>query len=90
MFKPHPKKKRISLKGKAYTQFRKAVYNRAKGCCETCGRWVSLYRANGDFDVYTCGHVSHIKSRGAGGDDSLENCILECFACHRARHDGRL
>lgn len=78
---PAPKKKRIILKGKAYSDLRKALHDRAGGYCETCGKRVPLM-VDGQFDIFACGHVSHIKSKGAGGDDSESNCLYECFSCN--------
>jgi len=80
--KAQPKHKRIALKGKAYSELRKALYERAKGYCETCCKYAPLLDHEGQFDIFACGHVSHIKSKGAGGDDSMENCLYECFSCN--------
>ena len=79
-----PKHKRIKLTGKAYSNLRKALHDRAKGRCENpeCRKRLPLFDAEGQFDIFTCGHVSHKKSKGAGGDDSLENCLYECFTCN--------
>jgi len=36
-------------------------------------------------------HIHHIRSRGAGGGDEIENLITLCFNCHRKVHDiGKL
>lgn len=78
---PNPKHKPIRLKGKAYTKFRKAVHDRALGRCESCGCYAPLL-VDGCFDVFTCGHVSHIVGRGAGGSDTLDNAKWECHDCH--------
>lgn len=80
-FNPDPKKKRIRLTGKKRTELRKALFRRAGGLCETCECPTPLYYYY-EFDLYRCGHISHIKSVGAGGDDSLENCRYECYTCH--------
>ena len=76
----YQKKKRIKLKPSEYRKMKTELYNRAKESCEICGRWV-------EFAQF---HVHHIKTRGAGGDDSLDNCQGLCFKCHRAIHDGNL
>ena len=76
-----PKKKAIRLKGKAYTLFRKAVYERARGMCDECGLPAPLLD-DGRFNVFTCGHVAHIRSRGAGGGDTLDNVKWKCWECH--------
>lgn len=82
---PNPKNKPIRLKGKKYTEFRKDLADRAGEQCETCG--IPVPRLfNGYFHAYWCGHVSHIKSRGAGGSDTMDNVKWECFECHSAKH----
>lgn len=74
-----PKPKRIRLKGKAMEALRVEVFARDKGICQNCGKYVSWYN----------GHLTHIKSRGAGGDDSMENCLWKCPDCHiRIEHGG--
>jgi len=75
---PCPKEKTIRLKGKAYSKLREEAYNRAGECCEDCGRWLPL---TGDT-VFNIAHLSHIKSRGAGGSDTLDNVKIKCFECH--------
>ncbi len=85
---PQPKKKRIRLKGKEYTEFKIELYNRSNESCETCGRWLPLTNALGRFDEYTCAHVSHIIPVSRGGEDTFKNCKIECFKCHRRKHDG--
>jgi len=82
---PNPKPKTVKLKGAAYTKFRRVVYNRANGLCETCGSLAPLKYAD-CFVVLKCGHVSHIRSRGAGGSDILSNVIWQCFSCHSKKH----
>ena len=86
--KPQPKNKPIRLKGKAYTKFRKEVHDHYNGMCAKCGAW-SPFTINGVFDVWTCGHVSHVKSRGAGGSDILDNVKWHCYACHSEHHGPR-
>ena len=84
---PDSKPKTIRLKGRAYTEFREAICNRANSCCEKCGKYVPLY-IDGEFIEYYCGHVRHKKSRGAGGGDTMDNAEYWCFDCHRREHDG--
>ena len=76
-----PKPHTVRLKGKAYTAFRKAVHDRARGMCEQCGLPAPLLD-DGKFNLYTCGHVSHRKSRGAFGGDTLDNAEWKCYWCH--------
>ncbi|HEA67147.1 MAG TPA: hypothetical protein ENI07_10055 [Desulfobacterales bacterium] len=86
---PQPKKKRIRLKGKAYTEFKRLIYHKAEGKCFICGV-IKPITINGVFNEYLCAHVYHIKSRGSGGEDTEENCRISCFDCHRTDHDGCL
>jgi 5-methylcytosine-specific restriction endonuclease McrA len=44
---------------------------RAEGKCEVCG---GLLKGKYEYD--------HIKPRGLGGDNSLENCRVTCSRCH--------
>lgn len=81
-FNPQPKKKPIRLEGKDYSNLRKALYDRADGYCETCGNKAPLFDADGQFDIFNCGHVSHIRAKSLGGDDSMENCLYECYGCN--------
>jgi hypothetical protein len=75
------KKKPVRLTGKKYTEFRRKVYERDV-FCRSCGGDAPLYDRDGNFNLYDCGHVSHIVSRGAGGSDTMENVIWECYTCH--------
>ncbi len=52
----------------------RAVYARAKGCCERCGR------RSGQLDIH------HKKRVSEGGDNSLENLELLCRPCHTLEH----
>jgi len=67
-----PKPKRIKATGKAMEELRMEVFHRDQGRCQMCGRYAS----------WESGHLAHIKSRGAGGDDVPENCRWLCFDCH--------
>ena len=61
-----PKHKRIALKGRAYTEFRKKLAERAREHCENpkCGVYAPRLW-HGHFNLYW--------SRGSGGDDVLSN-----------------
>ena len=84
---PDPKPQTIRLKGKAYKEFRETLYRRDKGMCQDCDKWVPLYDG-GVFNLFTCAHVAHIKSRGAGGGDTLDNAKLKCYECHINKEHG--
>lgn len=87
-FSPQPKRKRIDLKGKAKAEFRMAVFRRAGGRCEVCGEPAPLKDYDGNFDVFGCGHVCHFTSKGAGGDDVMENVYWGCYECHIRKEHG--
>jgi len=78
MFNPQPKKKRIKLKGKAYSDLRRKVWEKQCGRCADCGEWVPLKGST----VFDMAHLHHEKSRGAGGNDSESNCKIYCPQCH--------
>jgi 5-methylcytosine-specific restriction endonuclease McrA len=86
IFNPQPKKKPVLLEGKDYTAFKREIYERDGGICQTCYRWFPLL-IEGTFDVFDCIHLSHIVPRKKGGDVP-ENVKLECFNCHI--EDGHL
>lgn len=81
-FNPQPKKIQIKLSLSARSKFKRELYNnRAKGRCESCGRNV-MWSDDGSWDRFTCAHLSHTRSEGAGGDTTKENCKIECWHCH--------
>ena len=89
------KQKPIRLKGKAKTEFRKKVFEHFNGRCQgvlpdgsQCEERPPLMDSDGVFDVFTCGHVSHIKSVGSGGEDILENVLYKCYNCHINKEHG--
>ena len=84
---PCPKQIPIRLKGKAKTEFRRAVAKRANEFCEECG--VHAPRLfQGYFNSMWCGHVAHIKSYGAGGGDTMDNVKWKCNHCHIEKEHG--
>ena len=82
------KQKTIRLKGKAYTEFRAKVFEKYGGKCQKCRCKAPLYDQDGQFSWKTCGHVSHIKGRGAGGGDVMENVKWLCPKCHLQGEHG--
>lgn len=54
----------------------KKLIDDKKHDCEYCGK----------KNCWTNKH--HIKSKGSGGDDTEDNLIELCGACHRKAHDG--
>lgn len=75
-FLPYPKQKAIRLKGKELLGLRRQVAERANYRCQGVGC--------GKYTPFSKGHMAHIKSKGSGGDDSLENTEWLCFDCHIA------
>jgi len=82
--KSYPKQNVTKLKGKAYSDLRKAVWKSQHGLCAECGRWVRL---DGDT-IFNTAHLAHIKSRGAGGEDTKENTRILCYSCHILKEHG--
>lgn len=73
--------KTVRLKAQAMRELRFEVFRRDGWKCVDCGvpvRW----------DGIGAGHLAHIRSRGAGGSDTLSNTRLLCSACHRGEHNG--
>jgi len=78
---------RVRLTGEDLAELRRECYERDNQCCRVCG--VPLY-FNARFDGDPIGYeMAHIKSRGAGGSDSLDNVRALCGKDHRAEHQGR-
>jgi len=86
--KPQPKKIAIRLKSKAYTVFRREVFEHYRGICCFCMGPAPLTDVNGNYNPFVCGDVCHIKSVGAGGSDTLENCQWGHHSCHMKQHNG--
>jgi len=75
-----PKHKRIELKGKAYTELKQRLYMyRAKRHCEFCDVYLTYDKA----------HLHHKKTKGSGGGDTEDNCVIVCGDCHRKEHGPR-
>jgi len=85
---PRPKQKVTRLHGKAERELRRQVYERAMGICQECGIFAPLYDQDGNFNLWTCGHRAHIKSKGSGGEDSLQNSRWLCYGCHINKEHG--
>lgn len=85
---PKPKVKRVKAEGPERAKLRARLAKDAHYHCETCDTYLPLFW-EGRFDLYRCGHTSHIKSAGSGGPDTVANCKYECWTCHRGKHDGK-
>jgi 5-methylcytosine-specific restriction endonuclease McrA len=75
---PQPKMLRVNLMPKEYQLLRDKIYRTQHQCCDICSTWHHYNRLD----------MHHEKTRGAGGDDSEENCILVCRGCHNDIHAG--
>ncbi len=71
-----PKKPRLKLPKAEYQRLHAKVLQRDGWRCQVCGTAANL-------------HVHHLKSRGRLGDDTAENLITLCSACHDTYHHGR-
>ena len=80
---PQPKKKRIKLTGADYHRLRYEAWYNAGGCCEVCFRYATFEPGRENHGV-----IHHVKSKGSGGDDSLENVVWLCNVCHDKVHRG--
>ncbi len=68
---------RIRLKGEALAMLRRACFTRDGWRCVACFRRVS----------WASGQMAHIKSRGSGGSDALENVQTMCAEHHALSHN---
>ncbi len=81
---PQIKQKPVRLYGKDKKSFKLGLYlGRALRQCETCGKYVPLTGT-----VFEIAHLSHIKGYGAGGGDTPENCLIQCYDCHINKKHG--
>ena len=82
-----PKNRVVRLIGKALHELRRLCWERDKGICQVCGYptyWTPRFA--GDPQAYD---MAHIKSRGAGGSDTLDNVKTLCHNDHNLQHAGR-
>ncbi len=71
-----PKRARPRLDSGQYDTLRNQVLRRDGWRCQSCGTMSNL-------------EVHHKKFRSQAGDDSEENLITLCSACHAGFHEGR-
>lgn len=77
---------RTILSGKDYTSLRNRVYLRDRGRCQVCGIRTCIEQTGRDDDM----HLAHLIPRRMGGgsrDDTMENTVTKCAACHRKEHN---
>ena len=68
-----PKRPRLRLDAKSYTQLQQQVLRRDRWKCQGCGAMSNL-------------EVHHKEFRSRSGDDSEHNLITLCVACHTLLH----
>lgn len=89
--KPEPHAKTQARLDRLHQKARKlcveAVWARAQGRCEGCGRYVEPYDGTNGWR-WNVGHVHEIVKRSQGGSDTdPANCRLLCAGtCHRGAH----
>jgi len=71
-----PKRTRLRLDSERYDTLRNQVLRRDGWRCQSCGTMSNL-------------EVHHKEFRSQAGDDSEENLITLCSACHASLHEGR-
>jgi 5-methylcytosine-specific restriction endonuclease McrA len=69
----------IMRRNDAVAAIRHQLFIRSKGFCDTCSAVVTE----------GSGHMHEQKSRGKGGEISLENSIFICASCHKYWHRER-
>jgi 5-methylcytosine-specific restriction endonuclease McrA len=67
----------IRLKGADLERVRRACFIRDGWRCQDCLRVIG----------WASGHMAHIKSRGAGGSDVMDNVRTLCLECHSKEHN---
>ena len=72
-----PKQPRLRLCLEFYKQLRQQVLHRDGWRCQCCGTRLNL-------------EVHHKQFRSQGGDDSEQNLITLCAACHSLVHRGTI
>ena len=84
--KPRTHKFIVRLSGEKLARLRLECWMRDLGRCKQCGRKLFYEkRYEGDPLAY---EMAHRRSRGASGDDSLDNVRTLCSECHRQEHGG--
>jgi len=74
------------LTGKDYTELRIRVYTRDRGRCIVCGVRTRIEQGGYDNDMHLC-HVIPRRMGGGSRDDTMENTVTKCAACHRTEHN---
>jgi 5-methylcytosine-specific restriction endonuclease McrA len=67
----------------AKQRIRLRVYIRDECRCVDCGMLLRFQRG-----YWNSMHLMHRKSKGSGGDWSMENLATGCLVCHEASHNA--
>jgi len=70
-----PDRSRVRLDPESYEALRQRVLRRDGWRCQSCGTMSNL-------------EVHHKQFRSHSGDDSKENLVTVCYACHSGLHRG--
>lgn len=81
---PRRRKTVVRLTGQAMAILRRDCWERSASRCQDCGKF-TLWRPRFDGDPLAY-DMAHIKSRGAGGSDTLDNVKTLCHTCHMREH----
>ena len=73
---------KVRLYGKALTDLRQRVYERAGGWCE-----LMIAKDCWRSTTWDAGHMHHKRHRSLGGSDTMRNCVWSCPSCHRKEHN---
>ena len=77
----------VRLRGKALKKLRQELFERDRHRCVDCGSWVAWDEYDAEMLGVPIGEMCHIKSRGAGGSDTLDNVVLRCRRDHKYSHN---
>lgn len=84
--KPRVRKTVVRLHGVEMMLLREKVYSRDDGKCVDCKQGVYFFDWEAPVKELIM-ELSHVRSRGAGGGDTLENCVTRCRECHQKSHN---
>jgi HNH endonuclease len=66
-----------------------AALQRQDSRCASCGVFISNLGKDPGMHVFgECAQAHHVRHANAGGDASVENCVLICTSCHYSAHGG--
>jgi hypothetical protein len=91
---PRKWKNRIRLDAAGMAKLRHEAWLRASGLCQLqlpgCEVFTSLHNSylSSYWNLCNPGQLAHIKSRGAGGEDMLDNVLWSCASCHLKSHNA--